>query len=125
MTFKNKFFNYHVNFSPKIIPFYKKKKNGLHFESISFFRIFLPKSWYSLKKKVFTQNRTAIYLFSSPTSGVLLKKRSALRIKLQFVNYCPKFSNLPITCAITIFFSKRFAALLGFSKFCGTKHKMP
>ena len=39
--------------------------------------------------------------------------------------FVPKFSDLPITCAIAIIFSKSFAALLGFSKFCGTKHKMP
>ena len=29
----------------------------------------ITKTKCSLKKKVFTQNRTAIYLFSSPTSG--------------------------------------------------------
>ena len=39
--------------------------------------------------------------------------------------FVPKFSDYPIICAITIIFSKSSAAILGFSKFCRTKHKMP
>ena len=39
--------------------------------------------------------------------------------------FVPKFSDLPNTCAITIIFSKSSVALLGFSKFRGTKHKIP
>ena len=39
--------------------------------------------------------------------------------------FLPKFSDLPIVCPITIIFFKSSAALLEFSKFRGTNHKMP
>ena len=79
---------------------------------------------------------------------VISKKRSLRRIKLRFIYFrgqlqvfskkkgphsesssnlsifVAKFSDLPITCAITIIFSKSSAALLGFLKFCDTKHKI-
>ena len=83
-------------FPPKIMVISKKK--GLHSESNCGLSIFVANFRCSLKKKVRTQNQASICQFLSP--------------------------NLPITCAITIIFSKSSAALLGFSKFCSTKHKM-
>ena len=60
----------------------------------------------------------------SPTSGVLEKKKgrhSELSSDLSI--FVSKFFDLPITCAITKIFYKSSAALLGFSKFRGTKQK--
>ena len=98
------------------------KRKGLHFKSVSFFRIFLPKSCRSLKKLRielrFIYFRRQLQVFSNK-KGPHSESSSNLSI------FVLKFSDLPITCAITIIFSKSSAALLRFSKFCGTKHKMP
>ena len=88
-------------FCPKIMLFSKKKKRGLHFESIFFFCIFFSNLCHSLKQK-----KKSLFFESSSNLSI----------------FVPKFSDLPITCAIIIIFSKSSVALLGFSKFCSTKH---
>ena len=58
----------------------------------------------------------------SPTSGVLKKKGHHSESSSDLSIFVPKFSDLPTTGAIIIIFSKSSVALLGFSKFRGTKH---
>ena len=112
------------NFSPKIIMIFKKK--GLHFESIFFLRIFLPQSCRSLKKKRCSLRIKLRVIYFRHQLQVFSKKKSPhSESSFNLSIFVPKFSDFPITCAISIIFSKSSAALLEFSKFCGTKHKMP
>ena len=57
---------------------------GLHLESISDFRNFFSKSWYSLKKKVFTSNRSPISLCSSQNQRIYSKITHCFQLTLKF-----------------------------------------
>ena len=107
------------------MPFSKKKKKRFLLRIDLLFPYFPPKIMVISKKKgLHSESNCDLSIFVA-NFRCSLKKRSALRIKLHLSIFVPKFSDLLITCAITIIFSKSSATLLGFSKFCGTKHKMP
>ena len=78
-------------FRSKIRVFSKKKKKGLHLESVCKIPIFVPKSGCSLKKKkkkVFTWNRSANFPFSFQNQVFSKKKKKK---KVFTWNRSPKF----------------------------------
>ena len=79
---------------------------------------------FSKKKGLYSELNCDLSIFVA-NFRCLLKKGPHSESSSNLSIFVPILSDLPITCATTIIFSKSSAALLGFSKFCGTKHKMP
>ena len=80
---------FHLRFpyvSPKIRMFSKKKKKGLHFDFISDFTIFLPKSGCSLKKKGLHFDFISDFPIFLPKSGWSLKKKRSVNVFLKNIH---------------------------------------
>ena len=68
--------------------FSKKKEKRLYLESLSHFPIFVPKSWFSLKKKRFSFRIALTFPYFCPKSWFSLKKKKGF--------YLESLSHFPI-----------------------------
>ena len=110
------------NFSPKIIMISKKKRSSLRIDLL--FPYFPHKIMVISKKKSSLRMELQFIYFRRQLQVFSKKKGPHSESSSNLSIFLPKFSDLPITCAININFAKSSTALLGLN-FCGTKHKMP